>query len=82
MSARARGVREREKEDAPQAGERREVRVGRHLAEERGEQGELDAPGRFWRAVDVVLDEGLGEGRSCERAQAGHGVSELRAGWA
>lgn len=39
--------------------------IGRYLAKEGGEQGELDAPGGLRRAVDMVVDESLGKGGSC-----------------
>lgn len=61
-----RGGEERTKfEHRAEAGQRREVRVGRDLTQKGGEEGEFDAPGRLWRTVDMVLDESSSEGRAC-----------------
>ena len=61
-----RGGEERtEFEHRAEAGQRREVRVGRDLTQEGGEEGEFDAPGRLGRTVDMVLDERSSERGAC-----------------
>lgn len=51
------------------------MRIARNLAEESREEGELDTPRRFWRAEEVMLYEGFGEGGTYGEKKASTSVS-------